>query len=82
MLGPSAPLETALIAEALRIIKRKRESGGETDVSDQVADFLTKWIKEEKLSLEDLAHELIIATIFASVDDTVENKPEEEVQTQ
>ena len=81
VLGQSDQLQAALISEALRVIDRKHESGGESKVSDQVAKYLVRWIKSDKISLHDLAHELIIAAMFAGVSNMAENELEEEEQT-
>ncbi|HGX94024.1 MAG TPA: type III-B CRISPR-associated protein Cas10/Cmr2 [Candidatus Tenderia sp.] len=71
----------ALQAEAVRILKRKRESGGEEGVSKDVIDTFQAWIKKDKekdkenedagnkenkgIPLHELAQEMIVANEFA-----------------
>lgn len=64
-LGRSLLPEKALADEAVRIVDRKHESGGASKVSEQVAGDLVNWIRVEKLKLSELAHEMIIASMFA-----------------
>jgi CRISPR-associated protein Cmr2 len=58
-----------IVAEALRIIRRKRESGGELPVSKQVQDAFQKWLEEDSIELDMLALEMIVAQIFANAYD-------------
>ncbi len=59
----------ALRAEAIRILKRKRESGGGQEVQKDVIEKMEKWLeeelKEQNLPLSELAQEMIIADEFA-----------------
>ena len=55
--------EDALRAEAIRILKRKRESGGGEQVTQTVIQQLEEWLKQ--IALGDLAQEMIIANEFA-----------------
>jgi CRISPR-associated protein Cmr2 len=59
----------ALMEEALRIIDRKREAGGGEMSNEQKKDIREKfktWFKDENISLEEIAYEMIIAGQFAS----------------
>jgi len=53
----------ALYAEAVRILKRKRESGGQKDVPKEVIAQIKKWLG--KMPLSELAQEMIVANEFA-----------------
>ncbi|OQX65130.1 MAG: type III-B CRISPR-associated protein Cas10/Cmr2 [Anaerolinea sp. 4484_236] len=53
--------------EALRIIKRKRESGSDKKIGDYVIKQFEEWLK--KVPLYDLAQEMIVANIFATAQD-------------
>ena len=59
----------ALMEEALRIIDRKRESGGK-EMSEAKKQIIRKqfevWFKQQDMSLEEIAYEMIIAGQFAS----------------
>ncbi|MFZ1238851.1 MAG: type III-B CRISPR-associated protein Cas10/Cmr2 [Anaerolineae bacterium] len=72
VMGSVASLKEAMIKETLRIVERKRESGGEQiDKKKQekiLAEF-KKWLEVEKVSLVEIAHEMIIANEFASAMD-------------
>ena len=73
VLGHSDLPANALIAESLRIIDRKRQAGGERDVDKKdVAPVLEKWIRGDGIGLHELAHELIVASIFADARDMAE----------
>jgi CRISPR-associated protein Cmr2 len=75
VLGQSNMPEDALIGETLRIIDRKRESGGQKDVDEkQVIEKLEEWIKKDKIKLQELAHELIVASMFAGARDMAEGE--------
>jgi CRISPR-associated protein Cmr2 len=66
VLGPSVEMNSALIAESLRIVERKRESGGERPIdSNEVGKYLEQWIKSEKVDLYELSQELIVSSLFA-----------------
>lgn len=62
----------ALCAEAIRIVKRKRESRGTREVPREVIDRLTEWLRTETLS--ELAKEMIVAAEFASAKDMAEGQ--------
>ncbi len=60
--------------EAFRIVSRKREAGSTTEINSDVRKLFRKWIVEEKISLEELAKEMIIASMFANtslISDTI-----------
>lgn len=79
VLGNSAVPEEASIAEALRTIKRKRETGGEKGVDEEkVTNNFRQWIKIDHLDLQEVAYELIIAAVFAGAIDMAEGKLKEE----
>jgi len=79
LLGNSTVPDEALIAEAMRIIERKRETGGEKNVDEkQVTDKLRQWIQKDHLKLQKIAHELIAAAVFAGAIDMAEGKLKEE----
>lgn len=62
------PLE-GMVAEAMRIIKRKRESGGDQPISDSVQNAFQKWLEVDEVSPAELARQMVIAQMFASVAD-------------
>jgi len=72
VLGPSELPKEALAEEALRIINRKRETGGDRQIDTQVRDAFEKWIKIDKIKLQDLTLELIVASMFADAIDMAE----------
>ena len=55
--------------EALRIILRKRAGGGGKDVSETIQKQSKEWFKDEHLTLDELAQEMIIASEFAKAYD-------------
>lgn len=57
--------DDAFHKEALRIIKRKRESGSEINISEDVEKQFETWISQEKISIHELALEMIVAETFA-----------------
>jgi len=65
VLGRSESSTEALIAEATRIIKRKRESGGDQGIDNEKIATLRSWIQDERIDIEQLAFEMIIAGMFA-----------------
>lgn len=69
LLSPAGIPPTGIAAEALRIIKRKREARGEEFVSETVLEIFREWLEEEKLSPFELAQEMIIAKNFADAAD-------------
>lgn len=52
--------------EAIRIIQRKHEAGGERDVQEQVQQQFKTWFQDQDLALDELAQEMIIAGEFAA----------------
>ncbi len=62
--------QKALEAEALRIIKRKKESGGENSLSEDILKTFEIWLRDKKLSLDELAQEMIAAGVFAQAINT------------
>jgi CRISPR-associated protein Cmr2 len=56
----------ALQAEAVRILKRKRESGGESEVPCEVVTKLQGWIEDKTVGLYELTQEMIVAAELAS----------------
>ncbi len=60
----STALREVFSKEALRILKRKRETGGGALVNEELVDILQGWL--ERMSVRDLAQEMIIATEFAT----------------
>lgn len=71
--------ETALAEEALRIIRRKRQSGGQLKMPDDVRQQFQTWLTTGNISVGDLALEMIIAKEFASAENLA-NKAFKEVQ--
>lgn len=59
----------ALSQESLRIIQRKRESGGERDLPPDVRQKLHKWLKDDGLRVDELAMEMVVAVEFAAAQD-------------
>lgn len=80
VLGQAGLPEDALSEEALRIIARKHESGGEKKPDKAVTEAFQQWIKYDKISLRELALELIIASVFAAAIDLTEDAPKEKTQ--
>lgn len=79
LLSNSTVPDEALSAEAIRIIERKRETGGTKKVDEQqVTDKLRQWIQIDHLKLREIAHELIAAAMFAGAIDMAEGKLKEE----
>lgn len=75
---PDVPKE-AVIAEALRIIGRKRETGGNTPVNDEIKKDFREWMTNEgieshNIKLREIVFELIIADAFAKALDMAEGK--------
>lgn len=80
VLGQAGLPKDALAGEALRIVARKRESGGEKEVSKEVTDAFEQWIKHDKIKLQELALELIVASMFAAARDMAADAPMEKTQ--
>lgn len=74
VLGKSSVPNEAIIAEALRIIERKRETGGEKDVDDAVKRALRQWVQVDGVKLQELTFELIVAGLFADALDLAGGK--------
>jgi len=64
---PPEQLKDMMNAEALRIIKRKRQSGGEDDLPKVVRECLETWL--QAISISELAQEMIVALEFAKAQD-------------
>lgn len=77
VLGQSGLTEDALIEEALRIIDRKREAGGNKKIDAEVRSEFELWIKHDKIKLQELALELIVASMFATAIDMAKGTPKE-----
>ncbi|MEW6406913.1 MAG: type III-B CRISPR-associated protein Cas10/Cmr2, partial [Chloroflexota bacterium] len=76
---PEDALKDAFQKEAIRIVKRKRESGSEESISDKVQKQFKTWI--ETISIGELALEMIVAEIFAKAQDEAKLPlPEKEAQ--
>jgi CRISPR-associated protein Cmr2 len=73
--------DKALRREAIRIIKRKKESGGESDINERTEEKMQNWLK--LCSVKELAQEMIVAKEFAGAYDLAENasSAEREVMT-
>nr|WP_290666858.1 type III-B CRISPR-associated protein Cas10/Cmr2 [Ardenticatena sp.] len=55
----------ALCAEAVRILKRKRESGGRQEVPKEVIEQVQTWLAVERIALGEVAQEMIVANELA-----------------
>lgn len=60
-----AILEKAIKADAVRIWKRKRTQGGAGEVTENIRQEIQQWLDSDELTVAELAHELIVARIFA-----------------
>ncbi len=80
-LSHSCVPKEAITAEALRIIARKREKGGQQKADDQIEKRLKQWLELDKKDiLQELAFELITADLFADALDMAEGKSKEDNQ--
>lgn len=70
--------EVALSDEAMRIIKRKRQSGSDEKLTSKVLCQFESWLISDKFPINQVAQEMIIAKEFASSEDLA-NKPIKEV---
>jgi CRISPR-associated protein Cmr2 len=70
---------SGIALEAIRIVARKKEAGGTKGISDEVKGKFRRWIQDEKIALDELAREMIIAKMLAGNIET-EGKPEEPVK--
>ncbi len=78
VLGKSKLPKKAIIEETLRIIDRKRETGGGNQIGAEVRKaFEQWWIKDDKIELQELTLELIVASMFADAIDMAEGKLKE-----
>lgn len=71
LLGESGISVEAIKGEALRIIKRKRESQSDHALEERVQDQFSEWIKASQISIANLAQELIVAGVFADAQEMV-----------
>ena len=72
VLGESPGLKDAMLKEALRIVERKRESGGaklDKKKREKILAEFEKWLKTDNVSLVEIAHEMIVASEFAAAMD-------------
>ena len=70
-LGRVLTTQDALVSEALRVVRRKRESGGadDTDRLKEVVGQLDKWIGSDGIPVAEIALELIVSGLFADAAD-------------
>lgn len=73
------PVE-GLALEALRIIKRKKETGGKNPINQKVLDAFKTWLTVEKIALDELAKEMIIAGMFAGCYEPLEGDGRAEME--
>jgi CRISPR-associated protein Cmr2 len=69
--GTSVPL-SGIVDEAIRIIKRKRESGGAKAVGEKVIRQFKHWLEVDGISLPEVAQEMVVAKMFAEAADLVD----------
>ncbi len=74
VLGEAHLPTEAVINEALRIVERKRESGGAKEIAQDVMNQFETWLgaKQGNIPLRRLAQELIVAGVFADALDLAE----------
>jgi CRISPR-associated protein Cmr2 len=60
----------SLVGEAIRIIRRKRQVGGMQELQWEVRNQFKIWFKDQDVSLDGLAQEMVIAGEFAAAYDT------------
>jgi CRISPR-associated protein Cmr2 len=76
ILGKTTGLpEDAVIREALRIVKRKRESGGSKTIEKRTRDQFEHWLRADRVPADELAQELIVAQVFARAADLAYGRP-------
>ena len=73
-------LQKAKYFEALRILKRKRKPGGAEEMDTSISKILETILTRDKLSVAELADELIIAKIFADAMELAYPKAKQEAQ--
>jgi len=62
--------DKGIINEAVRIINRKRQSGGEKSITSDVKNQFISWLQGvEKVPIDELAQEMIVAKEFADAKD-------------
>ncbi len=86
--GTSIPM-SGIVVEAIRIIKRKRESGSEKRIDQDIIQLFQQWLAVDnvgtspEVTLPELAQEMMVAKIFADAADLA-NSPmqaiKEEIQ--
>ena len=62
--------------EAVRILKRKRSQRGKEELDEQVSARLKALVRGGKLSVEQLANELIVARVFAEATEQADIAPD------
>lgn len=70
-------LKTMMQKEAVRIVDRKRESGGDEKVNQETRESFEGWLRDETLSLGELAGEMVIAAELAKAYDMARIPPKE-----
>lgn len=65
-LSSSKELKDALIQESLRIVKRKRESGSNKKIPENVINAFEYWLEKEQVPVNELSRELIVSEMFVS----------------
>lgn len=76
VLGRTAELPREVVAqEALRVVKRKRESGGARSAEKQTLNQFEGWLMTDKVPVDQLARELIVAAVFADAADLAYGRP-------
>ena len=73
-LSSSKELKDALVQEALRIVKRKRESGSNKKISENVIKDFENWLEKEQVPVNELSRELIVSGMFVGTQRTEEEK--------
>ena len=72
-LAPTAIPVEGIVGEALRIISRKQEFGGEQKIAPEVKSVFTDWISEDRISVDELAKEMIVAQMFTSAGEVADD---------
>ena len=80
VLGESSIPPAGLAGEALRIVARKRESGGAEEIGNDVKQAFDNWLLTDSISVHELAQELIVAAAFAGATDLAEGSPTDSLQ--
>ncbi len=58
-----------IVDEAVRIVKRKRESGSGQQISKEVEASFHKWLEKDGINPGELAQQMIVAQMFAGAED-------------